>query len=418
MTSIFAERLSRWFAAAVLLVGCTLLLAFPGCSDTADEVGEGGRTKVRVCYIGLTCEPPIYAAYELGFFKDEGLDVELVKSDWDSMRDGLGLGRFDATHHLIMYLLKPIDQGLDVKLTGGIHSGCLRIQAGAKTDIKQVTDLKGKRIGISHMGAPPFLFASRVMAAHGMNPQTDVEWITFPPDAVELALDRGQVDAVADAEPIGTILLARDKVHKVVDQATDLPYSEEFCCVTAVNGTFARKNPKAAAAVTRALLRGAKWVAANKSAAARLAVEKGYLASTPELNVQAIRDIKYMPAVAKAKQDILQVAKEMKAADFLNPNTDPEELTQRAWLDLEGVTDEWIKSVEVEKIAGGGDPPKMSTAELAAMLEGEQSCCKYGCCGELEHVMRLTGEWALIKPRFWDPTGEKQGNTELVQRRD
>ena len=35
---------------------------------------------------------------------------------------------------------------------------------------------------------------------------------------MELALDRGQVDAVANAEPIGTILLAHDKVHKVVDQ--------------------------------------------------------------------------------------------------------------------------------------------------------------------------------------------------------
>ncbi len=142
-----------------------------------------------------------------------------------------------------------------------------------------------------------------------------------------------------------------------MDQATDLPYSEEFCCVTAVNGTFAAKNPKAAAGVTRALLKGAKWVAANKTAAAKLAVEKGYLASTPELNVQAIKDIKYMPAVSKARSDILQVAKEMKAADFLSPNTDPEELTKRAWLDLEGVTDEWIQNVEVEKIAGGGDPP-------------------------------------------------------------
>ena len=189
-----------------------------------------------------------------------------------------------------MYLLKPIDEGLDVKLTGGIHSGCLRVQAGIKTDIRQVSDLKGKRIGISHMGSPPFLFASRVMAAHGLDPKNDVEWVTFPADAMELALDRGQVDAVANAEPIGTLLLGREKVHKVVDQATDLPYSEEFCCVTAVNGTFAAKNPKAAAAVTRAHAQGRQVGRCQQEAAARLAVEKGYLASTPELNVQAIKD--------------------------------------------------------------------------------------------------------------------------------
>src|SRR5262245_64556416 len=329
-------RAFRSFAWVVLVVSCGALLVSLGCSKNANEAGSTSLTKVKVCYIGLTCEPPIYVAYEKGFFTEEGLDVELVKSDWDSMRDGLGLGRFDATHTLIMYLLKPIEEGLDVKLTGGIHSGCLRVQASAKSNIKQIADLKGKRIGVSHMGAPPFLFASRVLAANGIDPKKDVEWITFPSDAMELAIDKGQVDVVADAEPIGTLLLARDKVRKVVDQFADPPYSEEYCCVTAVNGAFARKNPKAAAAVTRALLKGAKWVAANKSAAAKLAVEKGYLASTPELNVEAIRDIKYMPGVAKATRDILHVAEEMKAADFLRPNTDPEQLVKRAWLDLEG----------------------------------------------------------------------------------
>lgn len=406
------------FALVLALVGGGAFFYFTQNTgkDGSDGPTPEGLTKIKVCYIGLTCEPPIYVAYEKGFFREEGLDVELVKSDWDSMRDGLGLGRFDATHHLIMYLLKPIEQGLNVKLTGGIHSGCLRVQAGAKTQIKTVADLKGKKIGISHMGAPPFLFASRVLANHKVDPKNDVEWVTFPSDAFELALEQGQVDAVANAEPIGTILLSRQKTHKIVDMAVDLPYSEEFCCVTAVNGTFAAKNPKAAAAVTRAMLKGAKWVAANKSAAARLAVEKGYLAASPELNVQAIKDIKYMPAVAKAKRDILTIAHEMKAADFLSPTTDPEALAKKAWLDLDGVTDEWISSVQVEKIAGGGDPPHMPVEQLAALLETRRSCCSYGCCGELEHVMQLTGDWLLVSPRAWiPPPRPRRGDTRLVQ---
>ena len=32
--------------------------------------------KVRVGYIGLTCEAPIFTAVEKGFFKEEGLEVE------------------------------------------------------------------------------------------------------------------------------------------------------------------------------------------------------------------------------------------------------------------------------------------------------------------------------------------------------
>jgi len=34
---------------------------------------------VRIGYIGLTCEAPIFTAYEKGFFKEEGLEPELVK---------------------------------------------------------------------------------------------------------------------------------------------------------------------------------------------------------------------------------------------------------------------------------------------------------------------------------------------------
>jgi NitT/TauT family transport system substrate-binding protein len=389
---------------AVLLIGCGLLA---GCGRGSD--------KVKVCYLGLTCENPIFAAYEMGFFTEEGLDVELVKSDWDSMRDGLGLGKFDATHHLIMYLLKPIEKGLDVKLTGGIHTGCLRLQVGANTDIKKVEDLKGKKIGISHMGSPPFLFSSRVMTAHGMDPQKDVEWRTMQADTFEIALGNGEVAAVASAEPIGTILIGRGKAKRLIDQAEDPPYDDEFCCVTAVNGAFAAKNPEKAAKVTRALLKGAKWTSANKMAAARMAVEKGYLASTPDLNAQAVKPLKYIPAVAKARRDILKVAKEMKASGFLENDTVPEELVEKAWLDLPGVTDDWIKSVTVEKVAGGGDPPDLDVAALAALMCNGKSCCSYGCCGELDHTLILTGSWALVKPNPYDPDQPRKGDTSLVR---
>src|SRR5262249_10326795 len=101
-----------------------------GCNRAGDTGKSGTDSKLKVPYLGLTCEGPIFVAHELGFFKEEGLDVELVKANWDNLRDGLGTGRFHATHHLTMFLLKPIEQGLDIKLTGGIHTGCLRLQAG------------------------------------------------------------------------------------------------------------------------------------------------------------------------------------------------------------------------------------------------------------------------------------------------
>jgi NitT/TauT family transport system substrate-binding protein len=319
-----------------------------------------------------------------------------------------------------MYMVKPMEAGLDVKLTGGIHTGCLRVQAGNKTNIKTARDLKGKKIGVTHMGSPPFLFASRVLVAAGMDPKTDVEWVTFPGEAMSLALDQGRVEAVASAEPIGTMLIARDKVHKVSDQAIDAPYDDEYCCAVIVNGKFAREHPGEAAKVTRALLKGAKWVHVNPVAAAKLAVEKKYVAATAEINAQAIRALKYKPGVAKAKENVRAICLEMQKSGFLKPATDPEELAKKAWLDLEGVNDDWLKSLRVEKVAGGGPIPELKGAAFAAIFERGPMCddgggCM-GCCDELGRgLLPLTGAWALVQPTRLDRKLNPEGGNGFGQ---
>src|SRR5438270_11253751 len=211
-------------------------LLFTGCNK--DSGAAARSNKVRVGYIGLTCEAPSFTAVEKGFFKDEGLDASLVKCQWANYKDVLALGGFDVTHHLVMYFLKPIEQGLDVKFTGGIHRGCLRVQAAAKGTIRKVGDLRGKRIGVPGMGTPPFIFANRVLGANGIDASKEITWRVFPAGELGLALDKGEVDAVADSEPIGSLLLADGKVRNVADQAADAPYKDEYCCAVVVNGKY------------------------------------------------------------------------------------------------------------------------------------------------------------------------------------
>jgi NitT/TauT family transport system substrate-binding protein len=381
MNSRPARRPIVAIAQSILMAVCVATIS-GGCHWGSDAPSSSSSAKVKVAYLGLTCEAAMFVAHEKGFFTEEGLDIEFVRTDWDGLRDGLGLGRFDANYTLIMYLLKPIEQGLDVKITGGVHSGCLRVQAGTKTDIKTVENLRGKRIGIPTMGSPPFLFASRVLAAHGMDPKKDVEWLVVTPDVAALALDNGQVDAVAESEPIGSILLALDKVRTVADQAIDPFYRDEYCCAVVVSGAFAKRDPSSAAKVTRALLKGALWVEENPTAAAQLSVEKKYIAASTEINAQAISKLKYEPGVSRCRKSLDLAAAEMKTAGLLNPSTDPTELARRAWLDLDGVTDEWIKGLKVERVAGGGPPRPLDKSALAALLAigslSYASCCD-GC---------------------------------------
>src|SRR5262245_57802083 len=343
-----------------------------GCNRGSDS--DSGSNKVRVGYIGLTCEAPIFTAVEKGFFKEEGLDVSLVKCDWKNYKDVLALGGYDVTHHLVMYFLKPVEQGLDVKFTGGIHRGCLRVQAAAKGNIRSMQDLRGKRVGIPGMGTPPFIFANRVLGANGIDPSKEITWLVFPAGELGLALDKGEVDAIADSEPIGSMLVGSGKVRNIADQAADAPYKDEYCCAVLVNGKFLARNPKASAAATRALLKAAKWVEANPVAAATLSVEKKYLASTVNMNTVAISHLRYVPSVSGAETAVRMAATEMKTAGMLSPTTDVPALAQRAFVQLEGVSDGWLESLPVEKVAGAQVTPAWVIRQYAKYNPREVYC--------------------------------------------
>jgi len=265
--------------ASVLL--CTVFL-FAGCSKKTNTTKIINSKHVKIGFIGLTCEAPIFTAFEKGFFKEEGLEPELVKCSWPNYKDNLALGAYDITHHLVMYFLKPIEQGLDVRFLGGVHTGCLRVQTGVNSPIHKIEDLRGKRIGVPGMGTPPFVFTNRVLGTHGIDASTEFTWKVFPAGELGLALTKGEVDAVADAEPIGTLLVADGRARNVegMDEATDEPYASEYCCEIIANGKWIDANPDSAARATRAILRGAVWVQQNPKAAAQLAIDKKYLAST------------------------------------------------------------------------------------------------------------------------------------------
>lgn len=360
-------------AAALLCI--VILLA--GCSKKS-SVKVVNSKHVKIGFIGLTCEAPIYTAYERGFFKDEGLEPELVKCSWAAYKDNLALGAYDITHHLVMYFMKPIEQGLDVRFLGGVHTGCLRVQTGVDSPIHKIQDLRGKRIGVPGMGTPPFVFANRVFGTHGVDPGKEITWKVYPAGELGLALKKGEVDAVANAEPIGTLLISQGIARNVegMDEATDMPYANEYCCEIIGNGKWIDANPDSAARATRAILRGAKWVQENPKAAAQLAVDKKYLASTVELNTIALSRLKYIPSIQHAEDTLFTAAKEMREAKMLAPTTDTDALAKKAFHRLEGVTDEWIKTVQVEKVPGGQVDPDLDLKLYAQLiLQAEDGCC-------------------------------------------
>jgi NitT/TauT family transport system substrate-binding protein len=348
-----------------------------GCKEKADSVG---KKRIKLGYMGLTCEAPLFVAKEKGFFEAEGVEVEMIKTEWTQFKDLLNLGEIHIGQQPIMMFLKPIQEGLNVKMTVGVHKGCLRVQALRDGPIKTVEDLRGKRIGVPGMGTPPFIFANRVLGRHKVDPRSEVEWRVFPSGELGLALDKGAVDAVCNSEPIGSLLLSQGKVHTIADLGVDLPYKDEYCCSLMLNSKYVTTNNEACAATVRGILKGAKWVEKNPRAAAKLSIEKGYLASNPELNAKALAALPFTPSVSGGRDAIRTAATDMIVAGMLSSTTDIADITRRIFVEFEGVTDEWLNGLQVETVADGQIPvghDQLVALELAT--EGPpvfaETCC-------------------------------------------
>ncbi len=335
---------------AAALIGA-LLLGITACgSESASTTGTtaanqpaGGTTapkelkKLRVGYFGNTCEAGVFAAYEKGFFKEEGLDVELIKGDANTLKDGLATNKLDITDGLLNQWLKPIEQGLDVKFTAGIHTGCIQILIPSDSAIASVKEFKGKTIGVPALGGGPMILVSRLLNQEGLDSQADVTWKVFPNAELPLALERGEVDVISVADPFAQIQVNEGKAKTLYDSAVHEPFSQEYCCLVVANGTLLEKDPATAAAATRAILKGASWVNSNQKEIAQLMVDKKYVPGDAAVNEQVLANYNYEPSVQGGLDAVTTGAKEMKEIGVLEEGTDPAALAAAAFIKLDGV---------------------------------------------------------------------------------
>jgi hypothetical protein len=104
---------------SLILTALTMILLW-GCSR------EQSNIVVRMAYQGEVEEAPVIIAYEKGFFKKEGVDVELVRQDFEGIKAAIENGGIHgATFDYRAF--EAVDSGSNIKLVAGLHSGCTQI---------------------------------------------------------------------------------------------------------------------------------------------------------------------------------------------------------------------------------------------------------------------------------------------------
>jgi NitT/TauT family transport system substrate-binding protein len=239
-----------------------------------------------------SCAAPLYVAQ--GLLRIEGFtEVNYVPvKGGPSFAEAFTRGEIDFALMFVPGAIRRFQAGVPIMALAGVHPGCFGLFA--HEHIRTFTDLKRKRIGIEDgLGTPPHLYVS-IMAAHvGLDPQTDINWITTDDVADPMGLFvQGEIDALLAFVTEFPELRARKIGRMIVDMAMDRPWSDYFCCIAVGHRDFVRQYPIATKRAIRAILKATDLCATDPERAARRLVEGGF-AQHYDIQLQMLTELPY-----------------------------------------------------------------------------------------------------------------------------
>lgn len=255
----------RTFAAVSALAAASLAV------PTLRAQGKLEKTKVSIAVGGKAAfyYLPLTISEQLGYFKAEGLDVEI--SDFaggakalQAMMGGSADVVSGAFEHTIS--MQARNQFIQAFVLQG-RAPQIAIGVSTKTvpNYKSVQDLRGKKIGVSAPGSSTNMIADLVLARSGLKP-ADVSFVGVGTGAGALtALRSGQIDVMSNTDPVMTMLEQKGDVRIISDTRTLKGTQDVFggpmpAAVLYTHNEFVRANPNTCQALANAIVHGLKWL--------------------------------------------------------------------------------------------------------------------------------------------------------------
>jgi NitT/TauT family transport system substrate-binding protein len=243
----------------------------------------------------VLCPAPLYAAEDL--LRTEGFtDIRYVDpADEDTDANGhytaSGYSKMDFNTDFAPDIIAFMEAGEPITPLVGLHAGCTELVA--KESIRNVTDLKGKTIGIRAHGYTSKRLLKILVAYVGLDPEKDIRWIDASESVTPKALFLdGKVDAFLASSPQAQELRAQNIGHVIVNSTTDHPWSKYFCCMVWGKTEYVKRFPIATKRALRAILKAADLCVSNPERIARLMVDQG-LTKSYDYALQSLNELPY-----------------------------------------------------------------------------------------------------------------------------
>ena len=279
------KRLLSVLAALSLSLGC-----LSGCQNGGSEKGLTPIVLSEVAHSIFYA--PQYAAIELGYFEDQGIELTLVNAGgadkvMTSMISGdADIGFMGSEASIYTYANGSKDYAVNfAQLTQ--RAGNFLVGREPDEDF-QWTDLKGTKVLGGRAGGMPQMVFEYILKKNGIDPKNDLtidQSIAFGLTAA--AFTSSDADYTVEFEPYATSLELEGKGYVVASLGTDsgyVPYT-----AYSANKSFMEANPDLIQKFTNAIQMGLEYVNSHSSEEIAKTIQPQF-EETPLENITAIVD--------------------------------------------------------------------------------------------------------------------------------
>jgi NitT/TauT family transport system substrate-binding protein len=294
----------RWALGAILLAIVAAIGAFFITNGQNPQVRS-----IRVGYLPIAAELPLFVAEERGFLTAEGLNVELIRfGSSNELANAATADRVDilagsATNVVFdvgtvsgkrhqLFLLNPYSNR-----PGHVTDHLIVRDARATPDIPS---LKGRRVA-SFPGSVNRTFVKLVFEKHGLK-WGAYEYIELPPPNWQPALASGAIDAVSALEPTAAQIIADGAGQSIfpglyADLMPNVPLSGHWVAADFLT----RSDPETVRKFVRAYERAVEYIRSNPAAA------KQYLVEYANVRPDTLSRVNLNPWQTRAEMDVRQL---------------------------------------------------------------------------------------------------------------
>jgi NitT/TauT family transport system substrate-binding protein len=248
-------------AAALLVAASSSAFGAAKLEQPKVTIAVGGKT--------LFYYLPLTLADRLGYFKDEGITVEIVDFPGGAKAlQALVGGSADVVSGAFEHVVDMHAKGIEVQefVLQDRYSGIVLGLSKAKAaSYKSPKDLSGLKIGVTAPGSSTNIFVNALLARDGLAPDAvSIIGVGASSGAVA-AMQKGQIDGISNLDPVITRLEKGGDIVAVVDTRTHQGMEDVYGGAYGAGCLYARteflaKNPNTAAALAKAMVRALLWL--------------------------------------------------------------------------------------------------------------------------------------------------------------